>query len=162
MEGDDIHLAPASKHICSDTVNSSKDTTDGKRTCPISSQPHIGDFSLCNHSSNNGFKYIIIFLIINIKKYDDRFNAFKTWPKSYPIKATNVARAITAFLSPDFHELWRSVMSICLLTEDKRQWATLVLGLVIVSVLDQLWDVSKLEFLCVTRLLQILVHYSCL
>ena len=30
------------------------------------------------------------------------------------------------FLSPDFHELWRSVISICLLTEVKRQWATLV------------------------------------
>ena len=32
------------------------------------------------------------------------------------------------FLSPDFHELWRSVMSICLLTEVKQQWAMLVLG----------------------------------
>ena len=36
------------------------------------------------------------------------------------------------FLSPDFHELWRSVMSICLLTEVKRQWAMLVLGWVTV------------------------------
>ena len=35
-------------------------------------------------------------------------------------------------LSPDFHELWRSMMSICLLTEVKRQWATLVLGWVTV------------------------------
>ena len=29
---------------------------------------------------------------------------------------------------PDFHGFWRSVMSICLSTEVKRQWATLVLG----------------------------------
>ena len=36
------------------------------------------------------------------------------------------------FLSPDFHELWCSVMSICLLTEVKQQWATLVLGWVTV------------------------------
>ena len=26
------------------------------------------------------------------------------------------------FLSPDFHELWCSMMSICLLTEVKLQW----------------------------------------
>ena len=52
------------------------------------------------------------------------------------------------FLSPDFHHLWDSVMSICLLTEVKGQWATLVLE----WVTDQLWDVSELEFLCVTRL----------
>ena len=31
------------------------------------------------------------------------------------------------FLSPDFHGLWHTVMGICLLTEVKRQWATLVL-----------------------------------
>ena len=35
-------------------------------------------------------------------------------------------------------------MTICLLTEVKRQWAMLVLGWVTVSVRDQLWDVSKL------------------
>ena len=39
--------------------------------------------------------------------------------------------------------------SICLVTEVKRQWAMLVLGWVTVSVQDQLWDVSKLEFLSV-------------
>ena len=33
------------------------------------------------------------------------------------------------FLFPDFHELWCSVMSICLLTEVKQQWAMLVLEL---------------------------------
>ena len=44
-------------------------------------------------------------------------------------------------------------MTVSLLTEGKRQWAMLVLGWVTVSVLDQLWDVSKLEFLCVMRLL---------
>ena len=38
------------------------------------------------------------------------------------------------FLSTDFHELWRSVMSACLLTEVKQQWAMLVLGCVIASV----------------------------
>ena len=52
-------------------------------------------------------------------------------------------------------------MNICLLTEVKQQWAMLVLGWVTVWVLDQLWDVSQLEFLCVTRLSEILVHYSC-
>ena len=36
-------------------------------------------------------------------------------------------------LSPDFYELWRSVMSISLLTEVKGQWAMLVLGTVTVS-----------------------------
>ena len=35
-------------------------------------------------------------------------------------------------LSPDFYELWCRLMSICLLTEVKRQWAMLVLGSVIV------------------------------
>ena len=40
---------------------------------------------------------------------------------------------ITFCLSPDFHELWRSVMSACLLTEVKRQWAMLVLGWVTAS-----------------------------
>ena len=37
---------------------------------------------------------------------------------------------ITSFLlfsSPDFYELWRSGMNICLVTEVKQQWATLVL-----------------------------------
>ena len=38
------------------------------------------------------------------------------------------------FLSPNFHELWHSVMSICLFTEVKRQWATSVLGWVTASV----------------------------
>ena len=38
------------------------------------------------------------------------------------------------FLSLDFHELWGSVMSVCLLTEVKRQWVTLVLGWVTASV----------------------------
>ena len=32
------------------------------------------------------------------------------------------------FLSPDFHELWGSMMSICQLIEVKQQWAMLVLG----------------------------------
>ena len=40
----------------------------------------------------------------------------------------------TFFLSPDFHELWHSVMSICPSTEVKWQWATLVLGWVTASV----------------------------
>ena len=37
-------------------------------------------------------------------------------------------------LSPDFHELWRNMMSTYLLTEVKRQWTMLVLGLVTASV----------------------------
>ena len=65
-------------------------------------------------------------------------------------------------LASDFHELWHRVMTISLLTEVKQQWAMLVLGWVTLSVRDQLWDVSKLEFLSVTRLSQILAHYSCL
>ena len=36
--------------------------------------------------------------------------------------------------SPDFHKLWHSVMCVCLFTEVKRQWATLVLGRVTTSV----------------------------
>ena len=40
-----------------------------------------------------------------------------------------------------------------LLTEVTWQWAMLVLGWVTVSVWDQLWDVSKLEFLSVMKLL---------
>ena len=32
------------------------------------------------------------------------------------------------FLSPDFHEVWCSGMSTCLITEVKQQWAALVLG----------------------------------
>ena len=38
------------------------------------------------------------------------------------------------FLSLDFHELWFRVMSICLFTEVKQQWASLVLGWVTTSV----------------------------
>ena len=30
------------------------------------------------------------------------------------------------FLSPDYHELWCRVMSICLFTEVKQQWATYI------------------------------------
>ena len=52
------------------------------------------------------------------------------------------------FLSPDFYELRRSVNSICLFTEVKQQWATLVLRWVTI----ELWDVSELEFLCVPKL----------
>ena len=36
-------------------------------------------------------------------------------------------------VSPDFHELWRSVMNTHLFTEVKQQWATLLLGWVNVS-----------------------------
>ena len=42
------------------------------------------------------------------------------------------------FSSPDFHELCRSVMSICLFTEVKQQWATLVLG----------WVIALVYYLC--------------
>ena len=55
-------------------------------------------------------------------------------------------------LASDSQELWHRVITICLLTEVKQQWAMLVLGWVTVSVRDQLWDVSKLEFLSVMRL----------
>ena len=39
-------------------------------------------------------------------------------------------------------------MTICLLTEVKWQSAMLVLGWLTVWVLDRLWDVFELEFLC--------------
>ena len=71
--------------------------------------------------------------------------------KREPQKSSRFYKSLF-ILSPDFHQLWRSMMSICLLTEVKQQWATLVLGWVTVGVLDQLWDVSQLEFLSVTRL----------
>ena len=32
------------------------------------------------------------------------------------------------FLFPEFHELWCTVMSICLFTEVRPQWAMFVLG----------------------------------
>ena len=69
-------------------------------------------------------------------------------------KRTHVLLAFShtyVLLASDFHELWHRVMTICLLTEVKRQWALLVLAWVTVSVRDQLWDISKLEFLSVTR-----------
>ena len=47
------------------------------------------------------------------------------------------------FLSLEFHELWCSVMSTCLITEIKQQWAVLVLGWVIASV-----NYSCLPWLC--------------
>ena len=59
----------------------------------------------------------------------------------------------TFLLSRDFHEIWLCVMSICLFTGVKGQWATLVLGWVIVSVLDKLSDVSELGFLSVATLI---------
>ena len=34
------------------------------------------------------------------------------------------------FCPPDFHELWSFVMSVCLITEVKQQWSTLVFGYV--------------------------------
>ena len=87
-----LHLAAASKRSSSDTVKSTKDTTDG---CPISSQPHFGSFAMCNHNSTNGFRHNNIpnNNYNKYKKYDDRFNSFKTCPKSHPIKASNFARA---------------------------------------------------------------------
>ena len=93
--GGGIDLTAASKPISSDTVKSSKDTTDGNSTCPLSSQPHIGGFSLFNHNSSNGFRYNNFSNNYNnkYKKYDDRFISFKTWPKSHPINATDLARA---------------------------------------------------------------------
>ena len=47
----------------------------------------------------------------------------------------------------DFQQLCHRVMTISLLTEIKRQGPMLVLGWLTVSVRNQLWDVSKLEFL---------------
>ena len=55
-----------------------------------------------------------------------------------PRSRSNVEKLVAAFFrffeSPDFHELWPSMMSICLFTEVKQQWATLVLGWVTASV----------------------------
>ena len=50
------------------------------------------------------------------------------------------------FLLLDFHELWQSMTSTCLITDVKQQWATLVLEWVIVSVLSQVQDVSDFFF----------------
>ena len=55
------------------------------------------------------------------------------------------------------HVLWPFSHTYVLLgseivAQSKRQWVMFVLGWVIVSVRDQLWDVSKLEFLSVSRL----------
>ena len=43
-----------------------------------------------------------------------------------------------SFFSPDFHEFRRSMMSICLYTEVKLQWATLLLG----------WVAASVHYLC--------------
>ena len=40
------------------------------------------------------------------------------------------------FLSPVYHELWHSMMSICLFAEVKWQWAMLVLGWLTMHVFD--------------------------
>ena len=87
-----LHLAAASKPSTSDTVKPTKESTVG---CPITSQPHFGGFAMCNHNSNNEFRYNN-FSNNNYnkyKKYDDRLNSFKIWPKSHPVKATNLAKA---------------------------------------------------------------------
>ena len=46
----------------------------------------------------------------------------------FTILCASASKACTSvfcfFLSPDFHELWHSVRSICLITEVKWQWAT--------------------------------------
>ena len=47
---------------------------------------------------------------------------------------TSRDHSFSCFLSPDFYELCRSVMSACLLTEVKRQRAKVVLGWVTTSV----------------------------
>ena len=48
-------------------------------------------------------------------------------------EAHNSRNHFFIFLSLDFHELWHSVMNMCLFTEVKQQWATLVLGWVTAS-----------------------------
>ena len=57
-------------------------------------------------------------------------------PMSFLITSSSKARISRdhIFLSPDFHELWHSVMSTCLITEVKQEWTTLVLGWVTSSV----------------------------
>ena len=69
-----------------------------------------------------------------------------------PSLALQLLKGHNVLLASDFQKLWHRVMTICLLTEVRRQWAMLVLGWVTVSVWDQLWDVSKLEFLSVMKL----------
>ena len=90
--------------------------------------------------------------------FDDIYNtcAFSIYLSCSPItKRTHVLLhyfwTFVLFAS-DFHEWWHRVMTVSLLTVVKQQWAMLVLGWVTVSVRDHLWDVSKLEFLSVTRL----------
>ena len=68
-----------------------------------------------------------------------------------------------AFFSLDFHELWRSMMSICLFTEVKQQWATLVLGWVTASVhYSCLWWLFALASRpkCLSALLTLPTAYS--
>ena len=57
------------------------------------------------------------------------------------------------FLSPDFYELWHSVMSICQVTEVKQQCVTIVLG----------WLTTSVHYLCLMALRLALVHlFFCL
>ena len=64
------------------------------------------------------------------------------------------------FLSPDFHELWCSMMNICLCTEIKRQWAMLVLGWV-TAVVHYSYQLMALRLMLVDRNTFGLVYYSC-
>ena len=84
----------------------------------LNEQNYIMLFTMCSkiHTLNEQ-NYIMLFTMCSSKARASR-NHFYSF----------------IFLSTDFHELWCSVVSICLFTEVKRQWATLVLGWVTASV----------------------------
>ena len=62
----------------------------------------------------------------------------------------HASRNLFFCLSSDFHELWCSLMSTCLFTEVKRQWATLVLG----------WVTASVHYLCLMALQLALVDQN--
>ena len=70
---------------------------------------------------------LITFLVVSFKLIENTLKAgpLKIWVF---FKCEPRASRDHFFLSLHFHELWCRVMSICLLTEVKRQWAMLVLG----------------------------------
>ena len=104
--------------------------------------------SLCFYRSDRFFFCLQTLMTLTTPVHSEFLSCSQT-------KRTHVLLAFShtyVLLASDFQELGHRVMTICLLTEVKWQWAMLVLGWVTVSVQDQLWDVSKLEFLSVTRL----------
>ena len=82
------------------------------------------------------------------------------WSQMRKFLSTSSSKAHTSrdhcfryFLSPDFHEMWRSMISTHPINEVKHQWAMLVLGWATVGFHGLVWNVSDSDvFVFVARL----------